>query len=233
MDKNAIISSTTQRENAAKEVARSPKEVCERIVVFLDIMGFKDLVARQAETKINEKLHELSTFIYSQVAPDSFVQFSIFSDSIILFSNELTVESFKYMINLTGNIVEKSIELGLPIRGAVAAGLCTVTNEKVPYYFGQPIVDAYALEENLVLYGVVLHNTVEMFANYFCENKDLVFDYKVMLKGGASKHYVVNWFGRNYESNMEKLKAIRATVSDSPRRYIDATIDCFEAWEKM
>lgn len=233
MDKNVIITSAIQHESVEKEVARSPKEVCERIVVFLDIMGFKDLVARQTETKINEKLHELSTFISSRVTPESLVQFSIFSDSIILFSNESTVESFKYMIILTGNIVEKSIELGLPIRGAVAAGLCTVTNEKVPYYFGQPIVDAYTLEENLVLYGVVLHNTVEKFAINQGESKDLVFDYKVMLKGGASKHYIVNWFGRNYESNMGKLKAIRTTVSDSPRRYIDATIDCLEAWKKM
>ena len=233
MDKNAIITSTIQHDSVEKEVARSPKEVCERIVVFLDIMGFKDLVARQTETKINEKLHELSTFISSMVAPDSYVQFSIFSDSIILFSNESTVESFVYMINLTGNIVEKSIELGLPIRGAVAAGQCTVTNEKVPYYFGQPIVDAYTLEENLILYGVVLHNTVEQFAATHGEKKELVFDYKVMLKGGASSHYVVNWFGRNYESNMANLKAIRTTVSDSPRRYIDATIDCFEAWKKL
>lgn len=233
MDENTIITSTVQRENAAKEVIRSPKEVCERIVVFLDIMGFKDLVARQTETKINEKLHELSTVISSMVAPESCVQFSIFSDSIILFSNESTLDSFNQMISLTGNIVEKSIELGLPIRGAIAAGQCTVTNEKVPYYFGQPIVDAFTLEENLVLYGVVLHNTVEQFAVEHGEDKKLVFDYKVILKGGASRHYVVNWFGNNYEKNMANLQAIRKTVSDSPRRYIDATIDCFEVWKKL
>lgn len=233
MEQEVKISTATQEGSVASAtLTRSPKEVCDRIVVFLDIMGFKDLVARQSETNINKKLHTLCTFIAAQVSSENLVQFSIFSDSIILFSNELTEEAFRTMVQLSALIVEKSIELGLPIRGAIASGECTVTNEKIPYYFGQPIVDAYTLEENLVLYGVVLHNTVEQFA-VSCEDKpELIFDYKVPLKGGASKHYVVNWFGKNYGQNMENITKIRNTVSDSPRRYIDATLECFASLKK-
>lgn len=228
---NEIISSVVAQgqDFTSNTPEKSPQEVCDRIVVFLDIMGFKDLVARQSETNIKKKLHSLSSFIYTKVRDEDFVQFSIFSDSIILFSNEATKKAFSTMVRLSALIVEKSIELGLPIRGAIAAGECTVTNEKVPYYFGQPIIDAYILEENVVMYGVVLHNTVEKFAVDYNEEPNLIFDYKVVLKGGASKHYVVNWFNMNYEQNLDNLNKIRHTVSDSPRRYIDATIDCFNA----
>lgn len=40
---------------------------CERLVAFLDIMGFKDMVARQNETKIESKLFELSEYITQSV----------------------------------------------------------------------------------------------------------------------------------------------------------------------
>lgn len=47
-------------------VVLSPKkqtpDTCERIVAFLDIMGFKDMVARHFET-IKDKLEKLSSFI--------------------------------------------------------------------------------------------------------------------------------------------------------------------------
>lgn len=77
----------------------------------------------------------------------------------------------------------------------------------------------------IVLYGVVLHNTVEELAEKEIANNKLVFDYKVPLKGGASKHYILNWFSANMETNKANLNAIRRTVSDSPRRYIDNTLD--------
>ena len=146
-------------------VVLSPKkqtpDTCERIVAFLDIMGFKDMVARHFET-IKDKLEKLSSFIGETM--DENYQYMIFSDSIILYAKSDGMEVFKSLLTKVSKIIEKSISLGLPIKGAIAKGECTVSLSYKPFFFGQPIIDAYTLEENVVLYGVVLHNTVEDMA---------------------------------------------------------------------
>lgn len=193
-------------------------------------MGFKDLVARNNYEYIKLKLERLSRFIASNTEENSGMLYSMFSDSIILFTNGENDEIFAALLTLTRKIVEESISLGLPIKGAIAKGLCTVSMGPKPFYFGQPIIDAYSLEENVILYGVVLHHTVEEFA-VKQQYDHLVFDYSVPLKGGKSNHYVLNWVGeaKDKAQNIDNLKNIRKTVSDSPRRYIDNTLICFDS----
>ena len=202
---------------------------CERLVAFLDIMGFKDMVARQNETKIESKLFELSEYITQSVNKEqNFIHF-IFSDSIILFGTNDNLENiFDSFVSLVGKIVEKSISLGLPIQGALSKGSCTVAIGAKPFYFGQPIIDAYLLEESVVMYGVVLHNSVEEYAERLSNNSELVYDYDVVLKGGHSKHYIVNWARNDFELNRRNVLNIRKTVSDSPRRYVDNTMNCMK-----
>lgn len=85
----------------------------------------------------------------------------------------------------------------------------------------------------MVLYGVVLHNTVEDMALELSRvNSDFVFDFNVPLKGGNSNHFVLNWFGQDLEQNRSNLMSIRTTVSDSPRRYIDNTLKCIDVVTK-
>lgn len=211
------------------EPRRIVPETTQRIVSFLDIMGFKDMIARQEETKIKDKLETLSRFISENVTEESGMQFSIFSDSIIIFTKDKESESFQQIVELSGKIVRRSISLGLPIKGAIASGLCTVSQGVKPFYFGQPIVDAYLLEENIVLYGVAMHHTVEELAEQlFLRTSRNVFDYALPLKKGTSRHYVLDWFSEDKVENLNKLNQIRRTVSDSPRRYIDNTIACIK-----
>lgn len=224
------IDSSTFSEIHEVEPRRIEPETRSRIVSFLDIMGFKDMISRQEETQIKEKLETLSRFISENVTEESGTQFSIFSDSIILFSKDNSESSFEQLVTLSGKIVKKSISLGLPIKGAIASGMCTVSQGVKPFYFGQPIVDAYQLEEDIVLYGVAMHHTVENLAEHFSQgNGSIVFDYSLSLKKGTSKHYVVDWFSESKEENLDNLRNIRHTVSDSPRRYIDNTINCINS----
>lgn len=192
----------------------------ERFVAFLDIMGFKDMVARRSENKIEDKLEKLSTFIAETKEDLKDSSCYIFSDSIILFTGCDEQGALTGIISTVGKVVEKAIGLGLPIKGAIAKGICTVKENK-QFYFGQPIIDAYSLEENIILYGVALHNSVEQEAQSL--SKEFVFDFDLPLKGGTSKHYIVNWFANDIEENRTNLRNIRKTVSDSPRRYIDNT----------
>lgn len=221
------ISSAVVEQNLDSLPKKRLPETCERIVAFLDIMGFKDMVARHFMA-IKDKLEKLSTFIGETMDDD--YQYMIFSDSIILYARSGGIEVFKSLLSKVSSIIEKSIALGLPIKGAIAKGECTVSLGYKPFFFGQPIIDAYTLEEDVVLYGVVFHNTVEKMAREVGEtSKNFVFDYPVPLKGGSSNHYILNWFGGDIENNKANLLAIRLTVSDSPRRYIDNTLRCFDA----
>lgn len=223
---NKTISSAVVEQKWDVAPKKQLPETCERIVAFLDIMGFKDMVARHFMA-IKEKLEKLSTFIGETMDED--YQYMIFSDSIILYARSGGIDVFKSLLAKVSCIIERSIALGLPIKGAIAKGECTVSLGYKPFFFGQPIIDAYTLEEDVVLYGVVLHNTVEELARELGENsKEFVFDYPVPLKGGSSCHYILNWFGSDFESNKSNLLAIRLTVSDSPRRYIDNTLKCFD-----
>lgn len=198
-----------------------------RFVSFLDIMGFKDLVARNNHNTILAKLTELTDFISELVGRYSGFHFSMFSDSILIYSDESEFEHFKTIVSLSSLIVRKSISIGLPIKGAIAKGMCTATTGEKLLYFGQPIIDAFKLEENIVIYGVAIHNTAEKEAVRLSQKSgfEFVYDYKVVLKGASSKHFIVNWYGSPIEPSIKLLQDIRMTVSDSPRRYIDNTID--------
>lgn len=80
------------------------------------------------------------------------------------------------------------------------------------------------------MYGVALHNSVEELSENFLGNCDgIIVDYDIVLKGGHSKHYIVNWAKNNFEQNKMNIKDIRKSVSDSPRRYVDNTLACIEA----
>lgn len=198
-----------------------------RFVSFLDIMGFKELVARNNHNDILAKLTELTDFISELVGKYSGFHFSMFSDSILIYSDESEFVHFKTLVSITSLIVRKSISIGLPIKGALAKGMCTATTGEKLLYFGQPIIDAFKLEENIVIYGVAIHNTAEKEAITLSEDSgsDFVYDYRVILKSASSKHFIVNWYGDSIEATIELLQNIRMTVSDSPRRYIDNTID--------
>lgn len=105
----------------------------ERLVAFLDIMGFKDMVARQFST-IENKLSCLSKFISETIRENEGYQYLIFSDSIIIYVSAGIDGAFCSLLEKVGKIVEKSISLGLPIKGAIAKGECTVCMDTKPFF---------------------------------------------------------------------------------------------------
>lgn len=217
--------------SAAKVEVQQGYATAERFVSFLDIMGFKDFVARNEHSVILAKLSVLTDFISETVGSVSGFHFSMFSDSILLYSDSSQSDDFESIVRLTSDIVRESISIGLPIKGAIAKGVCTATTGDKLLYFGQPIIDAFKLEENIVIYGVAIHNTAEQEALFLAKKTgtDLVYDYKVVLKNAVSKHYLLNWYGNQADDTINMLINIRLTVSDAPRRYIDNTIDAINS----
>lgn len=202
-----------------------------RFVAFLDIMGFKDRVARNDHDEILKELEIFQSNISQYVSyhSDANVQLALFSDSILIYSQDDSSDSLHALADITSHIMMYAIqqEKPIPLKGAIAAGRMTC-NQIKQLYFGQALIDAFLLEENVKYYGVLVHHSAEKYLqlNDFPEFRDV----KAPLKGGEISHYELNWYstaikpGENNPKTVDDcLKNLRLTVSDEPRKYIDNT----------
>ncbi|MBM3157368.1 MAG: hypothetical protein FJ004_08815 [Chloroflexi bacterium] len=120
------------------------------------------------------------------------------------------------------------------MKGAIAYGEQTADFD-TSLHFGRPLVDAYKLQNELLLYTVVLHHTMEQYLiekaiMQKLEGND-IFKYPTPLKEGKITHYVVDWspFVDANDDLKSALSQLYGSVSGSPRRYVDNTIE-FVRW---
>lgn len=157
----------------------------DRFVAFLDIMGFKDRVARNAHEDVLKELEIFQSNISQYVSyhRDADIQIALFSDSILIYSQDNTLSSLLALADITSHIMMYAIqqEKPIPLKGAIAAGRMTC-NQIKQLYFGQALIDAYLLEENVKYYGVLVHHSAEKYLknNNFSEFRDI----KAPLKSG-------------------------------------------------
>lgn len=227
-----------------------------RYVAFLDIMGFKDRVARSTHETLYEELVSFNSRITSIISsiqktdediagaegveegssgtdirlarqPDTII-LSQFSDSIILFSNDDSQKSLEQISKVTMRIMRAAFDCDrpIPIKGALAKGTVTCDESK-QLYFGQALIDAYLLEENVQYYGIVVHHSAEEQVK---TNQSGIFrDIDVPLKSGKIRHYELTWYKENEDNIRASLSRLRLSVSDSPRKYVDNTNSMLES----
>jgi hypothetical protein len=228
---------------------------CERFVVFLDIMGFRDRVFRGSHGDVKKMLESLHPAIESieklAINMDQYITIKTheddhslkisavfpvsFSDSIILISNEASIFSaFKIFTNAR-SILSKAIDEGIPMKGAIAYGEMTADLDN-SLYFGRPLIDAYELQKELQLYSVVLHHTMEKRLTDIqgispFEKYGLICKYPVPMKSGKINHYVVDWtfLSEKEKDPLDSINMLYNYVSGSPRLYVDNTIE-FVRW---
>lgn len=217
-----------------------------RFVAFLDILGFKDLVARYSHEDVLKKLMELSAhtnYIENTEFSKDKIYITKFSDSIIIFSWDDSYDSVFEFIYAVRYIMCRVIELKLGVKGGMAFGKITVDSNS-QLYFGQPLIDAYLLEEELQYYGVILHHTAEekILSITVPPNSGFKFNFMQIptkLRQGTVNHLNVNWFdlARNVKNKgydlRKYLNDIKLTVSGAPRRYLDNTMEALEQEEKI
>lgn len=225
-----------------------PKQTKQRFVVFLDIMGFKDRVARNTQESLYEELTDFNrditniinstkgvnpkrstkqsdssdiTLIKSEEENDE-ILLAQFSDSIVIFSNGNTKENLLAISKVAKQIMISAInrQKPIPLKGALAEGNITCDMVK-QLFFGQALIDAYLLEENVQYYGIVVHHSAEQSVIDSASN--LFKDNLVPLKSGKIKHYELLWYNEPGIDIKSGLDRIRLSVSDSPRKYVDNT----------
>ena len=213
-----------------------------RFVAFIDVLGFRDLVMRNSHSHLYDLLSEISKLRslidnWKDRSDGRYANAELytvsFSDSIVVFSKSNTVEDFDLFTFGVKRLFSGAIDKSIPLKGALAYGEVSL-NKSSQIYFGQPIIDAYLLEEEVNYFGIVAHNSIEKFYKDHLEQSlsGLILDeYKTPLKCGTISHFNLLWFIEtdqpltDFDKLRSKIKNFQNNVSGSPRRYIDHTIE--------
>lgn len=214
-----------------------------RFVAFFDILGFKDMVMKSSHNDILEKLYKLKEEIKvleeMDFNHDDFKDIEIkpkkdqtksvtFSDSIIFFSRGDTKEDLVKILLDSFWILNEALGHGIAIKGAISFGEITVDFHN-SLFFGQPIIDAYLLHEDLHMVEVVLDHNCENQINKIGDpipiTRNLRFD-KVKMKYGATMHTLL--VTKNIDERIAILNNLYKITSGSPRQYIDNSIEYYQ-----
>ncbi|MFC2185691.1 hypothetical protein ACFCT7_00145 [Fulvivirgaceae bacterium LMO-SS25] len=222
---------------------------CNRYVGFIDVMGFKDMVARKNHEEVGQMLHQMSFMkdILQKVVVSPFkkvdenfkreerVKSITFSDSVLFVTKDDSLSDLLVLSSVLEIFQEAAIQRGAPTKGAISYGRLTADFEKSIFY-GQPLIDAYLLQDQLYYYGIVLDNEVESILIDNLRNekieKQLIeghfFKMPTPFKSGKVQHYNVR-LGNLIEEQKEDLYK---TISGSVRRYVDNTIEIYDLMNK-
>lgn len=226
------------------------KDTDKRFVCFIDLLGFKDKIMRKSHNEIFEELGKISNYRkrFEKDRNGYFkncrVHMVSFSDSIVVFSENDSWSNFEYFVVAIRYILANSIKSNIAMKGGVAYGEISI-NKKDQIFFGQPIIDAYLMEEEVNYLGIVFHNSIDLFLSKNKEAygksplmKEMLFECKTPLKCGFINHLNLDWFSKCVDNRskpeniitievVEKLKSFYASVSGSPRKYIENSLDLF------
>lgn len=220
------------------------KTQTKRYVAFLDILGFKDYVQRHSVGIVYNRLRTLNGLLPTEDEQDldsemeKRIKCTIFSDSIFIFSKDDTIASFNHFLIYVRRIMRMALRKRIPLKGAIAFGHIVV-DEKTNLFCGQPIIDAYLLEEDLQYMGVVFHHTFEEEYGRFSETQskrtsESIKDRPTPFKYGLRHHWNLDY--RVSDSRIYDLKKYvekqRCYSSGDARKYVDNTLTMLESFEK-
>ena len=143
-----------------------------KYVVFLDILGFKNMIDALNQVDAEQFNKRFSKTVYEIFNDRNFELLSkingyIVSDSIILYTNNTKKESLIDLLNLTLKICRTEfVENGVLIRGGIAKGefsklkVTEIDQLGKTLIIGQAYVNAYQLESSTKVIGVNLSEAV-------------------------------------------------------------------------
>lgn len=165
-----------------------------------------------------------------------------FSDSIIVVAHKADIFTLNRLVKIATILLQIGLESQFAMKGAIARGKITFDSID-QLYFGQALVDAYLMEEELKFYGVAFHHSAEKLViealerMYYPDSKKIriyypIHECSIPLKTCKCKHYLIAWHKLNTalsqdditEDSKNWLANMNLTVSGAPRVYVDNTI---------
>ncbi|QIE58696.1 hypothetical protein G5B37_03700 [Rasiella rasia] len=225
-----------------EEYPKGWKTTCTRYVGIIDIMGFKNLVSRNSHNKVYLMMKSVSeSLFYSQTGfgydldendePIQIVHVMTYSDSIMIFSKDNSKSCADAFIGCISFLSQQLFEEEIPHKGAVANGKMTIDyNSSI--FFGQPLIDAFVLQDELQFYGIIAHSSAEFKKEF--DTDENVLEYNCPFKGGKGIHKTIlpgcfilkdPLADEAIDRLIKSVKKLRINTSGSLRKYIDNTID--------
>jgi len=228
-----------------------------RYVAFFDIMGFKDLVFRMGHQDIYKMMKGVVDKIKFNTSMDwlgeeskgeganSYIRATTYSDSIIVYSRDDSLESlFAFVCSVAGLTNDLFVD-AVPHKGAIAYGTVTMDTDN-SIFFGQPLIDAYLLQEELCFYGIVTHATIEHEIIEKSKQRPMLFieEYSCHFKScNATNMTVVPIYlvpsdpedadeAKERDRVLESIAKLRLKTSGHLRKYIDNTESYFNEIRK-
>jgi len=207
-----------------------------RYVAYFDIMGFKDMVLRSSHNEIYEMMKgidekiKLNANVNWDDKPADLIKTTTYSDSIIIYSKDDSYDSENSIICTVSALTSDLLSSAIPHKGAIAFGTMTVDMVN-SIFFGQPLIDAYLLQEELYFYGIVVHATAEQEIEKKTKHA-FVHNYLCNFKNGNSMHLTIFplYAGprtpndeEDYDALYSSCDKLRFKTSGHLRKYIDNT----------
>jgi hypothetical protein len=219
------------------------ESTCNRFVAFFDIMGFKEMALRNSHEDMLNKLSMIKYFKENIIEGEQYTKHLehrenlkafVFSDTIIAFTKSESAEDADILLTKCGHFIRMCIINKLPLKGVISHGKITIGwNDSM--FYGQPIIDAFLLQEELQMYGAILDfNAEKKFKELSTERElwDKIALYKTPTKGGRINHYCLKWAGKQTKErdfpgkqNRDYVEDIYTIVSGKPRVYVDNTLE--------
>lgn len=222
---------------------------CKRYIGFIDVMGFKDMVLKKSHEEIGLMLEQVSYMknILQRVVADPMqkvddrfkkeerIKSITFSDSVLFVTKDDSLSDLLVLSSILAIFQEAAIQRGAPTKGAISFGRFTADFEKSIFY-GQPLIDAYLLQDQLYYYGIIADNNVE---NKIIEGrrkngkeKELIDSHFIQLrtplKSGKVSHYNI----KLDSITDDQIEDMYRTVSGGVRKYVDNTSDIYNEMNK-
>lgn len=214
-----------------------------RYVAYLDILGFKDYVMRNSIHSVYSRLKALNALRPEEQDPDyesetsKRIKFTIFSDSVFIFSKDDDFVSLRHFLTYVKRVMRMALRKEIPLKGAIAYGNMAV-DVKNNLFCGQPIVDAYLLEEDLQYMGVVFHHTFEEAYFKLSDTQikrvsNWIKEVSTPFRYGKRTHLNLDYriAGSTTYELKERIENQRFYSSGDARKYIDNTLEMIRLFE--
>jgi hypothetical protein len=128
-------------------------------VGVFDVLGFKNVV-RQADKEfpcahLTSKLNDLFEALESDVAEHGQLEYMVLSDTIVIFAPDVEARWYGWFLLQCETLVNKSIEIRLPLRGAISVGTAFISRNP-PMVIGPSFIEAHEYCEDQNWIGLLM-----------------------------------------------------------------------------
>ena len=131
-------------------------------VGVFDILGFKTIIEKTEDEfhrlYLESQLDDIFEVLNSEISTHGELEFVSFSDTFVIFTQSLDLSAYPWFLLQCTQIIERSIEIQLPVRGSISVGIAyTSTNPII--ITGKPFVEAFEYAEDQDWVGLLLTPT--------------------------------------------------------------------------